>query len=152
MEPFEKLVDEIASYGAFVVEKPFKSNAKALIKGQKIGIREGLSRVEKVCALAEEMGHYFTNTGNILDQSDVGNRRQELRARRWAHRRLIEFDELILAKFAGVRNRYELAMYLGVTEAFLEEALDHFEQKHGLYIDHNGYRILFDPLDVYKLS
>lgn len=38
---------------------------------------------EKACVLAEELGHFYTSTGNILDMSDTGNRKQEARARLW---------------------------------------------------------------------
>lgn len=30
---------------------------------------------EKTCVLAEELGHYYTTTGDILDQSDTMNRK-----------------------------------------------------------------------------
>ena len=36
---------------------------------------------EKTCVLAEELGHYYTTVGDIMDQTDVSNRKQERRAR-----------------------------------------------------------------------
>ncbi len=34
---------------------------------------------EMACVLAEELGHYYTTVGNILDQSKAENRKQERR-------------------------------------------------------------------------
>ena len=39
--------------------------------------------MEKASVLAEELGHYYTTVGNILDQEDAGNRKQEHKARTW---------------------------------------------------------------------
>lgn len=36
--------------------------------------------VEKACILAEELGHHYTTAGDILDQNDIENCKQELKA------------------------------------------------------------------------
>ena len=61
-------------------EKPLRAN-KGRIKGNRIAIQKELSETEKKCVLAEELGHHYTSSGNILDQSNVENRKQELLAR-----------------------------------------------------------------------
>ena len=50
---------------------------------------------EKTCVLAEELGHFYTSTGNILDMSDTGNRKQEARARLWAYNRQVGLQGII---------------------------------------------------------
>ncbi|KAA9003981.1 ImmA/IrrE family metallo-endopeptidase [Paenibacillus spiritus] len=106
---------------------------------------------EKYCVLAEEIGHYYTSAGNILDQSDIRNRKQEKRARNWAYERLVPFACFIEAFHANARNRYEFAELIGVTEEFLEASIVHYQEVYGLSVQVGGYVISFDPLGVTKL-
>ncbi len=79
------------------------SGLKGLYYNGCIAIEQGLSSNEKSCILAEELGHHYTTVGNILDQSSVSNRKQELRARMWAYNKLIGLMEksCILAEELG---------------------------------------------------
>ena len=106
------------------------------------------TNIEKLCVLCEELGHYYTTYGNIIDQSKVENRKQERRARGWAYERLVGIAKLIDASRQGIRNRYELAEYLGVSERFIEEAIKYYKDKHGTYLEINNYIIYFEPLGV----
>lgn len=106
---------------------------------------------EKSCILAEELGHYYTTTGNILDQSIVMNRKQERRARLWAYDKMIGLNGLISAAKAGCQSQYEIAEYLGITEEFLNEALAAYRQKYGLGKLIDNYWICFIPnLQIYE--
>ena len=71
-----------------IKEKPLKAY-DGRIKGNRILIRNDMTRRKKCCVLAEEIGHYYTTVGNILDQSNDGKRKQELQARLWAYNKLI---------------------------------------------------------------
>ena len=42
---------------------------KGRIKGNRIAIKKDMTTAEKACVLAEELGHYYTATGDILDMS-----------------------------------------------------------------------------------
>src|SRR5690554_1281432 len=90
-----------------VKEIPLKYGLKGIYKNGKIIIDATLNNTEKTCILAEELGHHYTSTGNIIDQTKVENRKQELRAREWAHQRLISLDKIIAASKEGIRNKYE---------------------------------------------
>ena len=102
---------------------------------------------EKACVLAEELGHHETSSGNILDQSSTANRKQEYKARIWAYREMISPDDLFSAFQYGCRNRYEIAEYIGVTEEFLEDALNYFKTQYpdGYSSGLNQYLIRFIP-------
>lgn len=50
-----------------------------------IWINNNMPECRRYCTLAEEIGHYETSTGDILDQTDVSNRRQKRAVRRRAY-------------------------------------------------------------------
>lgn len=150
---YESLLDEAHQDGLVVKEKPLKYN-NGRIKGIKIAIRNDIdTTTEKSCILAEELGHYYTTTGNILDQSVVMNRKQEHRARLWAYDKMIGLNGLISAAKAGCQSQYEIAEYLEITEEFLSEALAVYRQKYGLGKLVDNYWICFTPTSqVYEYS
>ena len=58
-------------------------------------IKYDLTNAEKYCTLAEELGHHYTTSGNIINQNDVDNQKQELRARRWAYEKILPAEEIL---------------------------------------------------------
>lgn len=96
--------------------------------------------------MAEELGHYYTTIGNILDQSTVENRKQELKARLWAYKRLLPLDCFISAFRSGYNTLYEFADYLNVTEAFLQDAIKRYKQIYGTdWVRIDNYIVRFCP-------
>lgn len=106
---------------------------------------------EKNCILQEELGHHYTTSGNILDLSDAGNRKQERRARLWAYRRAFDLVDLISAYKHGCRNRFEIAEYLEVTEQFFEDAINTYREKYGVYTKVDRYLVYFEPLGILEM-
>ena len=101
--------------------------------------------------LAEEIGHYRTSSGNILNQNKVESRKQEYRARLYGYNLKIRLAGLIRAYEAGCGNLYEMAEYLDATEEYLKEAIDCYKSKYGLCTSIDNYIIYFEPLAVIKL-
>ncbi len=129
-----------------IKEKPLRYGFKGLYKNNKIIIDSNIETSnEKACILAEELGHHFTTYGDIIDQSDIRNVKQELRARAWAYERLVGIVDLINAHKAGVRNRYELAEFLEIPEWFLLEAIEYYKSKYGTCYKIDNYLIYFSP-------
>ena len=126
MTTYEKLLNEAYENGITVKEKPLKSG-DGRIYNNRIAIRESIeTTATKSCVLAEELGHYYTTVGNILDQSDINNRKQENIARRWAFQKLLPFENIIFAVQDGHVDTWDIAEYLDVDEAFLKDALRHY--------------------------
>lgn len=150
---YEILVSEASDTGLTVKEKPLKYN-NGRIKGNKIAIRKDLeTSSQKTCVLAEELGHHYTTVGNVLDQADTGNRKQERRARLWAYDKLIGLHGIIEAFEHGCRNRYEIAEYLDVTESFLLDAIAVYREKYGVCKRFQNYVVYFEPtLAIGKLN
>jgi len=150
---YESLVSELAKEGVEVIEHSFCSRAlKGLYVDNVIVINsKGIATgPEKTCILAEEYGHYHTTYGNILNQKNVSNVKQEKRARNCAYEKLVSLEKLIEAYEAGVRNGYDLVDFLGVTEDFLQDALNHYTEKFGLSVIQEDYLIYFSPLGIVR--
>lgn len=154
MNTFEQLSTEFQKNGICIFEKSFRSNAKGLCKGNIIAINQNIeTSVEKSCVLAEELGHYYTTTGNILDQTKTENRKQELSARLWAYNKMIGLDGLIDAYEHGCCSQYEVAEYLQVTEEFLQDAVQRYASIYGEFACVDNYIVYFIPtLGIMKLT
>lgn len=149
---YENLLQEAQQHGIDTYEKPMTPTIKGLYSDKVIWINKNIpTNDEKACILAEELGHYHTSSGNILDQSKISNRKQELRARTWAYERLVPLQKIVQAHKSGVRNRYELAEYLGVTEDFLNSAIKRYQEKYGLCVSVESYTVCFEPLGVLEM-
>jgi len=151
MERYYSLLREATACGLTVIEKKFKSTAKGIIKGNKIGMRYDLPVIEKVSVLAEEIGHYHTAVGDFTDQTKLENRKKERLGRAWAYQYLIPLDRIIEAGQAGVEGRFAVAEYLEVTEEFLQETIEYYQRKHELYTHHKEHIINWEPLFIVKL-
>ncbi|MFP3452904.1 ImmA/IrrE family metallo-endopeptidase [Bacillus sp. SIMBA_154] len=103
---------------------------------------------EKACVLAEELGHYYTSSGDILEQDTIEKRRQEKIARTWAYEKLVPLSKIVQAHKETIRNRYELAQYLEITEEFLDNAIKRYKEKYGATVNYGEYTICFEPLGV----
>lgn len=148
---YETLLDEADSLGLTVKEFDLKGN-KGRIKGNCIAIKKDMPTLkEKACVLAEELGHYHTTTGNIIDLRDVRNRKQELKGRIWAYDKQVGLMEIIRCFEHRCSSKSDMAEYLDVTEEFLLEALTYYKSKHGLFVKLDNYIIYFDPLGVVKM-
>lgn len=131
---YKSLSKEAYQQGVDIYEKPMTSRIKGLYSDNVIWINKFIPTTsEKACILAEELGHYYTSVGNILDQDDINNRKQERRARGWAYERLIPWKKIVHAYHNGARSNYELAEELDVSERFLESALHYYREKYGLF-------------------
>lgn len=142
---YEKLLTEARANSLIVKEKPLKAH-DGRIKGHRIAIRKDIPTLaEKACVLAEELGHYHTTTGDILAQETTNDKKQEHSARLWAYNRLVGLTGIIKGFASGCKTRYELADFLGVTEPFLQEAIDCYKSKYGLCATVDNYVVYFEP-------
>lgn len=145
MNKYEQLLSS-SDKSIIIIEKQFKSKAKGLCKGNKIGISKDIdTSIEKACVLAEELGHHYTSVGNIIDLSSVQNRKQERQARLWAYNKQIGLSGIIRAFNRGCKNSHEIAEYLEVTEEFLCEAIECYKNKYGICATIDNYIIYFIP-------
>lgn len=151
---YEKMLEEARLQNIFIIENyKFKSDCKGLIHNDVIGLSDKIrTNKERSCVLAEELGHYYMNTGDILNPKDLNNSKQEHLGRMYAYNRLIGLTDIIKAYEAGCQNQYETAEFLNVTEEFLTDAISAYRSKYGTFTTFNNYAIYFIPnLGVMKL-
>lgn len=141
---YDVLLNDANTEGLSIKERPFRTY-DGRIKGNSIYLRKDMNTTEKTCVLAEELGHHHTSVGTILDMNDARNRKQERQARMWAYNRLIGLCGIIKAYKAGCQNRYEIAEYLEVTEECLQECIECYRDKYGVYTAVDNYVIYFLP-------
>ena len=147
---FEDLLKEAENEHIEVVYVPFRGKLKSLYYDKAIALNKNLEiTAEKTYVLAEELGHYYTTVGNILDQTQILNRKQERRARAWGYQKLVPLDKLIQAYKEGIRTQHELAEFLEVTEQYLIDALKYYKEKYSIYRV-GKYYICFEPLRILK--
>ncbi len=148
---YDELLKEAQDNNLIVKEKPLPIS-KGRIKGNRIAIKHNMTEIEKACVLAEEIGHHYTAVGNILDQSTVENRKQEMRGRLVAYNKMVGLRGLVEAYNHHCRNLEDTAEYLEVTPEFLQETIDCYRSKYGICTTVDNYAIIFEPnLAILKL-
>lgn len=150
MTAYEKMLAEAENNSIVAKEKPLRAN-KGRIKGNRIAINSKMTETEKKCIMAEELGHFYTGTGDILEQSYVSNRKQEAYGRIHAYNRLVGLIGIINAYNHHCQNLSEAAEFLDVTDEFLSDSIKYYRKKYGKYICIDNYIIYFEPnLGVFK--
>lgn len=139
-----------------VIERPLIGKLKGIYADGVICIDSRLeTKTEKACKLAEEIGHHETSVGDILKQESAVERKQEKKAKNWGYEELVPLSAFLSGHEAGVRNIYEFAELLGVTDNYLINAIDHYWEVYGPFTLYkhgdDEYIIYFDPVAVIKV-
>lgn len=147
---YEELLLEAETSGIAIKELPLQSS-DGRIKGKRIAIRNNIPTLtKKADVLAEELGHYYTSVGRIIEQDTINARKQERTARLWAYNKRIGLTGILRAFQNHCTSRYEIAEYLGVSEDTLAEALEYYRQIYGEGVMVDNYLVQFEPvLQVY---
>lgn len=154
MNAYEQMKDAAYTEGIEVIERRFDSSRiKGLYCDGTAAVNASLETSSaKGCVLAEELGHYYTSSGDILDMTSAVNRKQEYKARLWAYNHRIGLHGILSAYKAGCQSTYEIADYLDVIEEFLLEAIACYQNKYGICVEFDNYIIYFVPsLAVFEL-
>lgn len=86
-----------------------------------IGLSDTLNSIEQKCTLAEELGHYYCNATYPLSCTDKTLiDKAEYRAKKWSVKALISPSDVEKIKLLGLKYKWEIAEFLGVTEDVVE--------------------------------
>ena len=144
---YENLLIEASRLGVIVKEFKLRT-VDGKCYGNRIAINSSLSEQEKACVLAEELSHYLLTVGDITDQTNPRNKKQELIARRWSYEKLVTPEAIINSILSGISDIYDLAEKLDVTEEILIECINHYKRKYGIYYVGKTHLLTFEPLNV----
>lgn len=135
----------------FIEDPNMPSGLGGAISGNEITINKNRNLYEQHSILAEEIGHYETTYGDIADTTNIRNWKLELVARRWSYKKLVSFDDLIYCYKNRLTTLEDICTFLEIQPDILKISLDYYLSHYGLYIEHNGYKIMFDPLNIVRL-
>lgn len=153
LDEYELLVEEVQKEIPVLEGNLFqKTGRHGLYRSGRIYIEKTLPRVKKREVLAEEYGHYKTTVGNILDQKNQLNRKQEVLARHVSYEKIVTLDNLIQCSEASLSNHYECAEFLDVSVETLRKTLAYYQQKYGQTYFYKGRIFEFGDLSVIILN
>lgn len=146
MTKYEKLLIKAEEIGIRVREIDFGTDEECgYYHNNKILINSRLNNKQKYGVLAEELGHHYTTFGDITDQSKVRNKKQELIARRYGYKCLIEPNDIIEAVRNGANTIYEIADYLDITVKTLDEVIKDYKKQYGIGVLVGNYYLQLEP-------
>jgi len=154
MNDLEKLEQKAYEENIKVDYINFKNNnIHGLYCDGSIAIRSDLpTTAGKADVLAEELGHYYTTYGKIINTKNASNQKQERAARLWGFNNRIGLTGIVNAFKAHCENVHDIAEYLNVTEATLKEALEYYRQIYGTGTMVDKYFLQFEPnLQIHTL-
>lgn len=144
MNDAEKLMSEYPEL-TFKFERSMPEKQKGLIYDDIVYLNPNQSLQDLTETVAEEISHYLTSSGNIIDQSDIQNRKQEQKARDIASFMLVSPASLIECYENGCTQVWECAEQIGVSEELLRRAITWYSRKWEGIWTKEGYAIYFRP-------
>lgn len=156
MNRLEKLMNQYPGL-TYVYSKDMPDILKGLCLGTTIYINSNTNTTtaEKVVTLSEEIAHYQTGSGNIIQQKTVSDRKQENIARRVGNQRLVTLDSLIYCWKQGYKTSEEIADELEVTIECVKKAIESYRITRGIKFEYKNYQINFNTdtnIQIYKLA
>ena len=157
MTRLEELEEACAACGVGIERAALPENMKAIYYTDPdtrpvIVINENIcSQSDQYGIIAEELGHHYTTTGNLLSDktsTKASVRKQEIIARRWAFKYTVSLSGIVEAHQAGARSLHEMAEHMGIEGRFLKEALESYEMIYGKSTEYAEHTVHFDPVSV----
>jgi hypothetical protein len=116
----------LAEYDYLAIEEAKLKTHGGLYSSGYIWIQKDQLEKRKACLLAEEVGHYQTSCGNILNPKTITNQKQEYKARVWAFKKLLPYEKIVSALKYGCRTIYDLSEYFSLDEEFIKDCLHYY--------------------------
>lgn len=143
------LIAEAYRLGIIVKECDLKT-VDGKCYGNRIAIHSSLSEDEKICVLLEELVHYNLTVGDISNQNNLNNLKQELITRKAVYKKLTHPERIIECIIDGTYSTYDLSSKLKVPHNFLIESIEYYKKKYGIYYAGKTHLLTFEPLNIIK--
>lgn len=146
---YNDLLNECENLGLTVTETKFPDTIKGfhgLTLDNNIYINNKLSSREKYVTLAEEMMHAKYSVGNILDQKDIRNKKDEVGVRRRSYEKLLPLSKIIELYKKNIADIESMEEYLDLDHNVIVKILEYYQVKYGVsYKYDDNYIIYFYP-------
>nr|WP_039813787.1 hypothetical protein [Jeotgalibacillus malaysiensis] len=147
---YEKLMDEYPDLN-YEEDNNMPEKLPGVIIDNFIAINRNLSMKAKYFILAEEIGHYLTTNGDILNLKDIRHMKAEVVARRWGFHKVLSFDHLLECYDRSILTCDELCSHFELEPEHVNQVLKSYIDKYGPSVEHKGHLIQFDPLNIKKI-
>ncbi|MFR4285573.1 MAG: ImmA/IrrE family metallo-endopeptidase [Enterococcus italicus] len=116
---------------------------KGLYQDEVIYLNPVQTPEELVGTIGEEIGHYLTTVGNIIEQDTNLKRKQERQARDIGAILAVSPVDIVDCFNDGCKTILECAAYLGVTKEVFEDAISYYATKFDKITVKDKYTIHF---------
>ncbi|MGJ0738307.1 ImmA/IrrE family metallo-endopeptidase [Enterococcus casseliflavus] len=117
---------------------------KGMIHGSIVYLNPQQNYEELNSTVAEEIGHYLTGSGNIIEQDTPEKRKQEQKARDTGATILVTPGDILDCFESGCVSVWECAEHLDITEKTFKAAIKYYARKYDGIKTENKYTILFN--------
>lgn len=146
MTKYEKLIIKAEKMGAEVRELDFgTSKPCGRCLNNIIYVNNKVTEKAKYEVLAEEIGHYKTTYGNILNQNTIADKKQEFKARREGFKMIVEPIDIVESMKHGATDINEIADYIGISVETFFDILEDLKKRYGIGIPVGNYYIRLEP-------
>lgn len=87
--------------------------------------------IEEKCTLAEELGHYYSNSTYKLNSDFQLRSKQEYKAKKWSYSILVPIS-LLKEKISQGLDLYDLADYFEVDCKYMIDCINFYTDKYGI--------------------
>lgn len=126
---------------------------KGIIDDETVYLNPRQTKTQLASTLSEEIGHYLTSAGNILDQESLETKKQERKARDVGATLVVTPENILKCYENGYETIESCADFLGITKETFTNAIDYYRRKDGAIMTENKDVIVFNidnTVKVYK--
>lgn len=131
--------------------KHMPKKLKGLCKGKIVYLNPNQSMAQLPGTLGEEIAHYLTGVGDIVEQDNNEKRKQEQRARDLGATLVVSPLDYINCFNQRLSTRWECAEYLGITVETLNEATAAYSRLNDGKLNYDGHTIFFKPNGIIEV-
>lgn len=142
MDKVEKLMAAYPNI-KYVFDSSMPDGQSGLYVDNYVYLNPRQSPQQLVGTVAEEIGHYLTTVGNIIDQDTNLKRKQERLARDIGATLVVTPYDIINCFEEGCKTIAECAEHLGVTKQVFDDAVSYYSRRFDGIKTENGYTIYF---------
>lgn len=141
----DKVEELMAAYSNinYIFDEKMPDGQSGLYVDNYVYLNPRQSPQQLVGTVAEEIGHYLTTIGNIIDQDTNLKRKQERQARDIGASLVVSPSDIIDCYENGCKTIDDCVIHLGVTNQVFEDAISYYARRFNGIKTENGYTIFF---------